>query len=112
MKFDGTNSRFISEKSNDGATRCRITAYQSGTCATLESVQLNLISEAAILSDVSEQVVYLPLCIQMIEQPGLNKVLWLLVVSSFNYFKMHAWSTSMLIPIHYCCCIPHLCSTW
>ena len=24
-------------------------------------------------------------------------VSWLLVVSSFNYFKMHAWSTSMLI---------------
>ena len=24
-------------------------------------------------------------------------VFWLLVVSSFNYFKMHAWSTSMLL---------------
>ena len=24
-------------------------------------------------------------------------VFWLLVVSSFHYFKMHAWSTSMLI---------------
>ena len=27
-------------------------------------------------------------------------VLWLLVVSSFNYFKMHAWSTSMLLLLH------------
>ena len=24
-------------------------------------------------------------------------VFWLLVVSSFNYFKMHGWSTSMLL---------------
>ena len=24
-------------------------------------------------------------------------VFWLLMVSSFNYFKMHAWSTSMLL---------------
>ena len=24
----------------------------------------------------------------------------LLVVSSFNYFKMHAWSTSMLLLLH------------
>ena len=24
-------------------------------------------------------------------------VYWLLVVSSFNYFQMHAWSTSMLL---------------
>ena len=29
-----------------------------------------------------------------------------------NYFKMHALSTSMLIKMHYCCCIPHLCSAW
>ena len=27
-------------------------------------------------------------------------VFWLLVVSSFNYFKMHAWSTSMLLLLH------------
>ena len=26
-------------------------------------------------------------------------VFWLLVVSSFNYFKMHTWSTSMLISL-------------
>ena len=25
---------------------------------------------------------------------------WLLVVSSFNYFQMHAWSTSMLFLLH------------
>ena len=27
-------------------------------------------------------------------------VFWLLVVSRFNYFKMHAWSTSMLLLLH------------
>ena len=27
-------------------------------------------------------------------------VFLLLVVSSFNYFKMHAWSTSMLLLLH------------
>ena len=27
-------------------------------------------------------------------------VFWLLVVSGFNYFKMHAWSTSMLLLLH------------
>ena len=27
---------------------------------------------------------------------GRQLVFWLLLVSSFNYFKMHAWSTSML----------------
>ena len=27
-------------------------------------------------------------------------VFWLLVVLSFNYFKMHAWSTSMLLLPH------------
>ena len=27
-------------------------------------------------------------------------VFWLLEVSSFNYFKMHAWSTSMLLLLH------------
>ena len=27
-------------------------------------------------------------------------VFWLLVVSSFNYFKMHAWSTSMMLLLH------------
>ena len=27
-------------------------------------------------------------------------VFWLLVVSSFNYFKMHAWSTSMWLLLH------------
>ena len=27
-------------------------------------------------------------------------VLWLMVVSSFNYFKMRAWSTSMLMLLH------------
>ena len=30
-------------------------------------------------------------------------VFWLLVVSSFNYFKMHAWSTSMLLLLHSAC---------
>ena len=28
-------------------------------------------------------------------------VFWLLVVSSLNYFKMHAWSTSMLLLLHF-----------
>ena len=28
-------------------------------------------------------------------------VFWLLVASSFNYFKMHAWSTSMLLLLHF-----------
>ena len=28
-------------------------------------------------------------------------VFWLLVVSSFNYFQMHAWSTSMLLLLHF-----------
>ena len=27
-------------------------------------------------------------------------VFWLLVVSSFYYFKMHTWSTSMLLLLH------------
>ena len=27
-------------------------------------------------------------------------VFWLLVVSSFIFFKMHAWSTSMLVLLH------------
>ena len=27
-------------------------------------------------------------------------VFWLLVVSSFNYFKMQAWSASMLLVLH------------
>ena len=27
-------------------------------------------------------------------------VFWLLVVPTFNYFKMHAWSTSMLLLLH------------
>ena len=27
-------------------------------------------------------------------------VFWLLVVSNFNYFKVHAWSTSMLLLLH------------
>ena len=27
-------------------------------------------------------------------------VFWLLVISSFYYFKMHAWSTSMLLLLH------------
>ena len=27
-------------------------------------------------------------------------VFWLLVFSSFNYFKMHAWSISMLLLLH------------
>ena len=27
-------------------------------------------------------------------------VFWLLVISSFNYFKMHAWFTSMLLLLH------------
>ena len=28
-------------------------------------------------------------------------VFWLLVVSSFNYFKMHAWSTCLLLLLHF-----------
>ena len=31
----------------------------------------------------------------------LQLVFWLLVVSSFNYFKMHAWSTSRLLLLHF-----------
>ena len=27
-------------------------------------------------------------------------VFWLLLVSSFNYFQVHAWSTSMLLLLH------------
>ena len=27
-------------------------------------------------------------------------VFWLLVVSSYNYFQMHAWSSSMLLLLH------------
>ena len=27
-------------------------------------------------------------------------VFWLLLVSSYNYFKMHAWSTNMLLLLH------------
>ena len=27
-------------------------------------------------------------------------VFWILVVSSFNYFKMHAWPTCMLLLLH------------
>ena len=27
-------------------------------------------------------------------------VFWLLLVSSYNYFKMHEWSTSMLLLLH------------
>ena len=27
-------------------------------------------------------------------------VFWLLMVSSFNYFKMHAWPTNMLLLLH------------
>ena len=34
-------------------------------------------------------------------------VFWLLVVSSFNYFQIHAWSTSMLLLLH-----STLCSAW
>ena len=30
----------------------------------------------------------------------LTASFWLLVVSSFNNFKMHAWSTSMLLLLH------------
>ena len=33
------------------------------------------------------------LCVQYL-------VFWLLVISSFNNFKMHAWSTSMLLLLH------------
>ena len=29
----------------------------------------------------------------------IQLVIWLLVVSSFNYFKMHAWSTSLLFKV-------------
>ena len=32
---------------------------------------------------------------------------WPLVVSSFNYFKMHAWSTSMLLLLHTCTSFRH-----
>ena len=31
---------------------------------------------------------------------GRQLVFWLLVVLSFNYFKMHAWSASMLLLLH------------
>ena len=35
------------------------------------------------------------------EKLGVRQlVFWLLVVSSFNYFKMHAWYTSMLSLLH------------
>ena len=37
----------------------------------------------------------------MTKPPVARKlVFWLLVVSSFKYFKMHAWSTSMLLLLH------------
>ena len=39
--------------SNDRAVRSTITANQCGTCTTLESVQLVLISKAVIMSDVT-----------------------------------------------------------
>ena len=36
-----------------------------------------------------------------VEYLGVRQlVFWLLVVSSFNYFKMHAWSTCMLLLLH------------
>ena len=38
---------------NDRAVRNTITAYQCGTCTTLESVQSDKISKAVILSDVT-----------------------------------------------------------
>ena len=31
----------------------------------------------------------------------IELVFWLLVVSSLNYIKMHAWSTSMLLLLHF-----------
>ena len=39
--------------SNDRAVRTTITAYQCGTCTTLESVQSDLISKAVVLLDVT-----------------------------------------------------------
>ena len=44
--------------SNYGAARSRIAACQCGTCTTFESVQLDYISKAAILSDVTLCVWY------------------------------------------------------
>ena len=34
------------------------------------------------------------------QKTSCRKLFWLLVVSSFNYFKVHAWSTSMLLLLH------------
>ena len=34
------------------------------------------------------------------QKTNCQLVFWLLVVSSFNYFKMHAWYTSMLLLLH------------
>ena len=61
--------------SNDRAVRTTITAYQCGTCTTLESVLSDKHSEVTILLDVTlcggGGVVYVPFCIQMIEQSEL-----------------------------------------
>ena len=34
---------------------------------------------------------------------------WLLVFSSFNYLKMHVWSTVMLFKMHYCLAVAAFC---
>ena len=40
-------------------------------------------------------------CILAVRHKNVQQlVFWLLVVSSFNYFKMHACSTSMLLLLH------------
>ena len=60
-----------------GAVRTTITAYQCDTCTTLESVLLDLISEAVVVLDVTMWgggVVYVPLCIQMTEQSELKSM--------------------------------------
>ena len=44
-------------------------------------------------SPVARKLAVRHLCVRQL-------VFWLLVVSSFNYFKMHAWSTSMLLLLH------------
>ena len=44
-------------------------------------------------SPVAKKLAVRHLCVRQL-------VFWLLVVSSFNYFQMHAWYTSMLLLLH------------
>ena len=63
--------------SNDRAVRATITAYQSGTCTTLDrfsSVRLNFLSSNPVRHNFVRGVVYVPLCIQMIEQSELQSL--------------------------------------